>query len=611
MKPDKNNIEEVLQRSLPSAPRGQMEAALDRVLTRLRTDRGWTMPERVAPAEPAPRVSWWWKPVMTCAAAAALIAVAIWGRIPEGNSGVYAVLEAADASLYRIAGDRRIPVQPGERIRERETVRSNGGSGAMLALADGSRIEMRSQSELALERADDGVSIRLGAGSIIVNAAQQPKGHLYVQTKDMTVAVVGTVFLVNTEETGSRVVVIEGEVRVREGQVETRLRPGEQVSSSSALATRPLKEEIAWSRHADAHLAILNSFMKGMAETSGPLRPLANAARPVEAVQGSPAAAQPAFEETSIRECDPDNLPRAPAGARGGGANSFQMTPGRLHALCMTLATILRHAYGYGPADLDFLNPGGRGRGLNMNIVYGLGVEDGRRVRGGPDWVRNERYTIDAVAADAADAAAMSGPMLRALLESRFNLKVHIEAEQIPAFTLTVAPGGPKIKPVQASGISPDGFVSTVVSSDACDAPPAVQPGEPFFFRARSFADVRRGEKPTCGISVQANGPNQVVVGGAAMMAGFARSLGGPLGNVQVFDKTGISDRFNFVFEFAWDENTPGRRLVVPEQAGPADLPRAATIFTALEEQLGLKLEPARAPRDVIVIDQVERPSPN
>ena len=92
------------------------------------------------------------------------------------------------------------------------------------------------------------------------------------------------------------------------------------------------------------------------------------------------------FEEASVRECDPDNLPPVPEGARGGGANSLLMTPGRAHIQCMTLATIIRTAYGYGPADFDFLNPGGRGRGMNAsNIPYGLGVEDGKRVRGGPD----------------------------------------------------------------------------------------------------------------------------------------------------------------------------------------------------------------------------------
>jgi hypothetical protein len=141
-----------------------------------------------------------------------------------------------------------------------------------------------------------------------------------------------------------------------------------------------------------------------------------------------PAAASPGqeFEEASIRPCDPNNIPPAPEGMRGGGANSFQMTPGRMHALCMTLATLIRTAYGYGPATTEFINPGGRMRGMSFNNVYGLGVEDGLRVRGGPDWIRNERYSIEAVAEGRSDAGTIQGPMLRALLERRFQLKTHL-----------------------------------------------------------------------------------------------------------------------------------------------------------------------------------------
>jgi hypothetical protein len=129
------------------------------------------------------------------------------------------------------------------------------------------------------------------------------------------------------------------------------------------------------------------------------------------------ASKTPEFEEASIRQCDPDNLPPTPEGMRGGGVNSFQMTPGRTHALCMTLATLIRTAYFYSPADIEVFAGNGRGRGMAFNNVYGLGVEDGIRVRGGPDWVRKDRYSIEAIAQGPSDAATMQGPMLRALLE--------------------------------------------------------------------------------------------------------------------------------------------------------------------------------------------------
>src|SRR5215475_1369023 len=95
-----------------------------------------------------------------------------------------------------------------------------GTDGGILTLRDGSRLEIRPMSGLSLERAADGLLIRLDKGTVIVSAAKQPRGHLYVQTKDMTVSVVGTVFVVKAEEFGSRVAVVEGKVEVQQGNTE-------------------------------------------------------------------------------------------------------------------------------------------------------------------------------------------------------------------------------------------------------------------------------------------------------------------------------------------------------------------------------------------------------
>jgi hypothetical protein len=93
----------------------------------------------------------------------------------------------------------------------------------------------------------------------------------------------------------------------RPGDRETRLRPGEQVTTSSAVVSRPLTEDIAWSRNALAHRAILESFTRGIAQTAGPLSPVTPAGeRQRGAGAAGPAAVE--FEEASIRECDPDNL---------------------------------------------------------------------------------------------------------------------------------------------------------------------------------------------------------------------------------------------------------------------------------------------------------------
>jgi uncharacterized protein (TIGR03435 family) len=639
MKPDLNDIDELLEQHLPSASAQQVENAGMRVLHRLRShdrSKATEFEGRLDAIEVPVRT---WRPtVMTWAAAAAVVAMAISVAILWRPANHVAVVTAVDASLSRDVDGKTETLPQGSDLETGQPVRTTGDAGAVLQLADGSSVEMRSRSELAVEKEVDGLGIQLHQGSIIVHAAKQRNGHLYVKTRDVTVSVVGTVFLVNAEKEGSRVGVIEGEVRVREGdKKDTSLRPGQQVSTNASLVTRPLKEEIAWSRNNDALVKILDTFTRGMAQTAGPLTPVRDRGTASDAAgQSTGAVAVPEFEEASIRACDPNNVPEAPAGARGGGPNSLQMTPGRLHALCLTLATIIRHAYGYGPANLDFLNPGGRGPGLQLSSVYGLGVEDGKRVRGGPDWVRSDHYTIDAVAADAADAAAMMGPMVRALLEKRFQLKVHIETEQLPAWNLTIASSGLKIKPVKTDAVDNSGFVTTAGrDGGACELPPTIgrgqpaivrpaqpgerqppppsTPGQPVTILFRHFADVRRGEKPTCGMSMQRNGPNQVIVAGGTTLEALARSLASPLGGIVVTDKTGNTDKFNVVLEFVRDENTPGpsflQRPDQPDQ--PSDVPRGQTIFAALEEQLGLKLEPARAPRDFIVIDHVERPTAN
>ena len=600
MSSDERALGELVDRDLPWPTQMEFVAARDRVLDQLRANpRHRTSGTLGTPGTLGTlRTS---GSVVRLAAAAALLIVAVGGAIVWPRSAV---------SVY-----------------------AAGKDGLQVTLADNSHVEMRAHSEMAVGRASDGIQIDLKTGDIIVTAVKQRNGHLRVRTKDMTVALDGAVSLVNASQQGSRVGVIEGEVRVLDGKVETKLRPGEQLTTSATIAQRPLAEDLTWSRNANAHLAVLDSFKKGMAQTAGTLASVA--AQGQAAVGGQ--AASIAFEEASIRECDPDNLPPTPQGARGGGANSFQMTPGRTYALCMTVATLIRTAYGYGPADLDFMNGGRRGRGPSQfNTVYGLGVEDGLRVRGGPDWVRTERYTIDAVANGPADAETMRGPMLRALLERRFQLKMHIGSEQVPAFTLAVAPGGLKMKPVIADNVNTSGFVNTAVEAagSACEAQPTVGRGQPVIVRPaqpgerqppppptpeqpltilfRNFVDVRRGEKPTCGMSTQRNGPNQVVVAGGMTLEALAGNLASPLGGVVVMDKTGNTDKFNFVLEFVVDENTPGPRFLTPRPAPePSDIPRAATIFTALEEQLGLRLERTSRPREFIVIDAIERPGPN
>jgi ferric-dicitrate binding protein FerR (iron transport regulator) len=190
-------------------------------------------------------------------AAAAVFGLTIYGPVlwhsmmlPDSST----VRDAAGFSQEAVSNFS--PVDP---IKLGDLVSSSKTPGRQVILTDGTQVEMRAGTEFLVANLGDGLAIQLRAGSIIVNAPKQRTGHLYVQTRDVTVTVVGAVFLVNAEDDGSRVAVIEGEVQVREGAIETSLRPGQQVSTSSTL-TRSLREEIAWSRHADAHLAILAAF---------------------------------------------------------------------------------------------------------------------------------------------------------------------------------------------------------------------------------------------------------------------------------------------------------------------------------------------------------------
>jgi uncharacterized protein (TIGR03435 family) len=600
------NVGDSLREWTPSGDEEQ--GALDRVWNGLRWKASHLRDvPRVSEVPRVPKVPW--VPGVRVAAAAALVIVAVGAAMvwPRGVR-VYAA----------------------------------GSDGLEVTLADDSRVEMRARAEMAVARASDGIQIDLKTGDIIVTAAKQRDGHLSVRTKDMTVAVNGTAFLASAGEQGSRVGVIEGEARVREGNVETRLLPGEQVATSLTIGRRPLAaEDITWSRNADVHRAKVDSFMKGVAQTTAQLTPLRQADVTAGQTAGANAAA-PEFEEASIRPCDPDNPPAGvPGGRGGGGSNAVYMTPGRFYALCMTPATLIRTAYGYFSVDQEVemgsLNfpgrPENRGKmfGLEGNSVATFISEDGRRVRGGPDWVRTEKYTIEAVAGGldpkkdecvplsiggrtlpaipngpckSANAVTMSGPMLVALLERRFGLKAHIVTEQAQAFSLVVAPGGLKMK------------------EGACTTDTPRQRGMDEETLARWFSDLvrrnlnaaRRGDATTglCGLGLADNGPNRIFVGAGAGLPPFERILGAPVAN-----RTGIPDtkRFNYALEFLVEQTrNPFYAIATPLLQiadNPSSVQPAPNLSTALEQQLGLRLVSESVPRDHIIIDAIRRPGPN
>ncbi len=269
-------------------------------------------------------------------------------------------------------------------------------------------------------------------------------------------------------------------------------------------------------------------------------------------------AVKPRFDTATIKPCVAEENPTGARGTAGGTNATF--SPGRFYVPCVTTEQLIYLAYAaYGARDDEHL----------VNDDLGT-ASNATKIRGGPAWVHSlrDKYSIEATAAGATERTVLMGSMLQSLLEDRFHLKTHRDTEEVPLFALTVAKGGLKLKPMK------DG-----------DCDPNAAPG----------TDPSVGT-PKCG--------NLMMMGGEGMtrwmfggfdLSSLASQLSRTLG-VHVVDKTGVKDKFVFRFEFRRDD------------AIDSD---SASVYTALEEQLGLKLEKTKGPRGFIVIDAIERPTPD
>lgn len=198
-----------------------------------------------------------WRSLAAAAAIVVLAGVGAWvGRDLLKSTPDHAIVTEAPGGMIRLGADIR-PVSQGSSLSYGQTIRTPKDHGALLTLQDGSRIELRERTELALSTRGHDTDIQLTRGNIIVEASKQGSGHLWVTTDDARVAVVGTVFTVTHGLGGSRVSVLEGRVEVDEHNADHVLLPGDQVSTAAGSERVPLRDEIEWSAHRATHEALL------------------------------------------------------------------------------------------------------------------------------------------------------------------------------------------------------------------------------------------------------------------------------------------------------------------------------------------------------------------
>src|SRR5690349_3861042 len=188
-----------------------------------------------------------------------LLAVPFMQRFwPYGN--FEATVQAAEGQVYQIADTRTAAVGNGTKLQQGQKVRTAKDGHAVVRLGDGSLIEMKDRSELYLTKTGKGTTIHLDRGSIVVEAAKQKDGQLFVESGDSLVSVTGTTFSVNNGTKGSRISVIEGQVNLDHAGSNRVLRPGEQATTNPSISIIPVKDEVSWSRNATRYAAVLNGL---------------------------------------------------------------------------------------------------------------------------------------------------------------------------------------------------------------------------------------------------------------------------------------------------------------------------------------------------------------
>jgi uncharacterized protein (TIGR03435 family) len=224
-------------------------------------------------------------------------------------------------------------------------------------------------------------------------------------------------------------------------------------------------------------------------------------------------------------------------------------------------------------------------------------------ISGGPAWINSDGYDINAKAADSTVGIDQLRPMLQTLLEDRFKLMVHRETKEVPVYALVAGKNGPKLPEAKEGGCT--------AFNPNSPPPPPPEPG--------------RFPPTPCGGFFM--GPNHLE-GGKISMTQFVGALSNILGR-PVIDKTGFTGTFDAKLDFSPEGTTFGGRggfgpPGAPPGGGGGDGPApgplpglppsdtsAPSIFTVVEEQLGLRLESQKGPGEILVIDHAEKASEN
>jgi len=206
-----------------------------------------------------------WVAAWAFAAGVAVIGLGVFldsGRLARllRGSEVRAAVQTVDGALYPVSDQGGEALLPGRAIREDEEIRTAKASSAVIRLVDGSTIEMNERTALWVSKGWRDTTLHLQRGNIIVRAAPQRHGRLYVATRDCLISVKGTIFVVDEGMKGSRVSVIQGEVEVKQGRQSQFLHAGEQAATETNLAPVPVTHAVAWSRNSGEYLALLSEF---------------------------------------------------------------------------------------------------------------------------------------------------------------------------------------------------------------------------------------------------------------------------------------------------------------------------------------------------------------